>query len=342
MTLFKPKKLGPIEIKNAMVMAPMCMRACINHDGIASSFHVAHYGARAIGQVGLIIVESTAVLPEGRIDNEDLGLYNETQMESLKPVVEACQYQGSKIAVQLGHAGRKSRVEHSVPKSPTNIAFSARYQKPIEMDLAAIKEVLEAFKMAAVRADQAGFDGIEIHGAHGYLIHQFLSPITNQRTDQYGADRSLFLREVLEAVRSVWPKEKALWLRVSSNEYDAQGYNIHQLIQLLKPIIPLVDAIHVSSGGNSPKQKEIREYPGYILEDAKWIKNKLKVPVIGVGLIQTPPIAKSSFEKYPIDFIAVGRTLLSDPNFYLHCCMYYDRQDLIFDRYKRAFKNGRT
>ncbi len=337
MKLFTPQKLGPIEIKNAMVMAPMCMRQCFNHDGVANSFHVAHYGARAIGQVGLIIVESTAILPEGRIDDEDLGIYTDEQMESLKPIVEACHQQGSKIALHLGHAGRKSRVSDSVPKGPTNVAFNQFYKTPKAMELIDIQNVIQAFSNAAKRADQAGFDGIEIHGAHGYLIHQFLSPLTNTRTDEYGLDNVLFLKEVLEAVRRVWPSEKALWLRVSSDEYDSLGYTVHDLIRWLRPMIGLVDAIHVSSGGNSPNQREVREVPGYILDDAQWIKNKLKLPVIGVGLINTPSIVKSSFEKYPVDFVAVGRKLLSNPNFYLDCCRYYRREDLIFKRYLRAY-----
>ncbi len=338
MKLFDAQSLGPITIKNAMVMAPMCIYGCTQKDGIANNFHIAHYGARAIGQVGLIILESTGVMANGRITDLDLGLYNDDQILPLKKVVETCHQQGAKVAIQLGHAGRKSKCEETTPWAPSAIAFDARYKTPKQMTRKDIETVIEAFRSAAIRADQAGFDGIEVHGAHGYLIHQFLSPLTNYRNDAYGEDKVLFLKQILTAIREVWPKEKALWIRVSGEEYDPQGYEVRGLIELLKPIIDLVDAIHVSAGGNSSQPREVRQFPGYMLDNAKRIKEKLNIPVIGVGLLKTPQIVKSSFEKYPLDFVAVGKKLLSNPNFYLDCCAYYGRLDLIHPSYIRAYE----
>ncbi|HBI74499.1 MAG TPA: NADPH dehydrogenase, partial [Lachnospiraceae bacterium] len=225
MYLFKSFTAKNMELRNRVVMPPMCMYSA-GTDGMATDFHFTHYTSRAVGGVGLIIMEATGVVPCGRISDHCLGLWNDTQAQKLAPIVTACQKQGAKIAIQLNHAGRKCEAQEKTIYAPSAVAFNQDSPMPQEMTEEDIHDVVSAFKSAAARAAEIGFDAIEIHGAHGYLISEFLSPLTNHRTDGYGGsteNRCRMLIEVLQAVHQVWPDEKPILLRVSAEDYEPAG-----------------------------------------------------------------------------------------------------------------------
>lgn len=210
--LFSNFKLKNLEFKNRIVMAPMCMYTA-KEDGIATEWHKIHYATRALGGVGLIIQEATGVESRGRISDKDLGIWNDSQIEGLKKIVDTCKSLGAVMGIQLGHAGRKCEINNLEIIGPSAEAFSSEYKVPKEMSKEDINEVINAFKSAAKRCIEIGYDIIEIHGAHGYLINQFLSPLTNKRTDEYGGNlenRARFLKEVVKAVREVWTDRKSV------------------------------------------------------------------------------------------------------------------------------------
>lgn len=312
--LFSPFKIRDIEFKNRIVMAPMCMD-CAQNDGKVNSFHFIHYSTRAVGGVGLIIVEATAVESRGRITDEDLGLWEDGQIEGLRKIVGECKKYGAKVGIQLGHAGSKceARCEGSIAPSP--IAFSEEYMVPYEMSIADIRTVVNAFREAALRAERAGFDIIELHGAHGYLINNFLSRLTNKRTDEYGGsleNRARFLKEIVKAVRSAWPDEKPLIVRFSAEEYADKGNHpddISKIINLIKD--EGIDLIDVSSGGVIPVEPLV--YPGYQIEYANEINYKTGLPVIGGGLITSPLMAEEIIQNNRADMVFLGRELLRNP-----------------------------
>lgn len=253
MKIFENNQLAGITLKNRIVMPPMCMYQVANHNGRATDFHFTHYTARAIGQVGLIIVEATGVTPNGRITDECLGLYDDQQIEPLKCIVDGVHQYGSKIAIQLNHAGRKCTAVDGVDEivGPSQIAYNDEYRTPKGLSIDEIKNVIEAFKQAAIRAEKAGFDGIEIHGAHGYLISEFLSPLVNTRADEYGfPHQGRFLCEVVEAMTSA--VSIPVWIRVSTTDYETHGYTVDDLIPILEKVKDKLACIHVSSGGITP------------------------------------------------------------------------------------------
>jgi len=335
MEALKPYTLNAITLKNKIVMPPMCMYQA--QDGFVNLFHVAHYASRAFGNVGFIIVEATGVTPAGRITDRDLGIYSEAHIEGLKTLVDQAHRYGAKIGIQLGHAGRKSETTAQPHLAPSPIAFSEKYQTPDEMTQKDIDETIDAFRQAAHRADQAGFDAIELHGAHGYLINQFMSPLTNQRTDKYGGsveNRGRFLREVVSAVRSVWPKDKWLLIRVSAEEYDPSGNHPEDVAALLKPVKDQVDLIHVSSGGIVMASMTVG--PLYQLEFAKTIKSILNKPVIAVGLISTAEEVETALKS--VELVALGRELLRHPNWVNAALSKEDHLDQVFSSYMRGFR----
>lgn len=335
MKLFDKYKLGPTELKNRLVMPPMCMYQVENNDGISNSFHKAHYTARAIGQVGLIIVESTGVLPNGRITDNCLGLWDDKQIEGLKEIVDNVHREGSKIYLQLNHAGRKSETSGIKHIGPSAIEFNDQPINYEEASLEEIDEVIEAFKEAAIRADKAGFDGIEIHSAHGYLIHQFISPISNRRNDEYGQDKFLLLKNVTKAVKSVWPDDKGLTIRISATDYLEEGLKVEEWIRFFVENPNLYDAVHVSSGGLVIAP--INAYPGYILEFARKIRQTTSYPTIGVGLLNNGDIANMAIENRNCDLVACGRELLRNPNFLLDIAHKRGLDQVIPKSYKRAY-----
>lgn len=306
--IFSPIKIKEYEIKNRAVMPPMCMYSA-NEEGFVNDFHVVHYGTRAIGGVGLIIQEATAVLPDGRITVNDLGIWSDDHILGLKHIVDVIHMNGSIAGIQINHAGRKAKVEN--PIGPSAITYGGDYKMPKEMTIDDIKEVVEAFKDAARRADQAGYDLLEIHGAHGYLIFEFLSPLSNQRKDQY-KDGKIFLREVMEAVTSVWPKDKMLVLRVSAHEYIEGGVTPESISEAINYVKDLgLDLIDVSSGGNV--LVKIKAFPGYQLDLAKKVKELTGCKVIGGGLITDLSLASNAIGSERCDMVYFGRILLREP-----------------------------
>jgi NADPH2 dehydrogenase len=306
--LFKSFQLKNLNLKNRVVMPPMCMYSA-DEKGYANDFHIVHYGTRAIGGVGLIIVEATGIVPDGRISVNDLGIWDDSHIEGLKTIVDAIHINGSYAGIQINHAGRKARVEN--PIAPSSISYGMDYMTPKEMTKKEIKDVVNAFKEAANRANKAGFDMLEIHGAHGYLIYQFLSPISNLREDEY-KDGKLFLKEVVEAITSVWPKNKVLGLRVSATDYVDGGATPKMIADAINYVKKLgLDLIDVSSGGNV--LVKINSYPGYQIGLAKEIKDYTNLPVIGGGLITDLKLADYAVSSNHMDLVYLGRVLLRDP-----------------------------
>ncbi len=311
--LFSKFELKGMELKNRIVMPPMCMYTA--EDGRANDWHFVHYTTRAVGGVGLIIFEATGVESRGRITDRDLGLWKDEQVEGLRKIVTACQSQGAKVGVQLGHAGRKSEVMSEPSIAPSPIAFSEKYRVPVEMTKSEIKAVEIAFREAARRADQAGFDTIEIHAAHGYLISEFLSPLTNKRTDEYGGseeNRGRFLKEILQEIKTVWPEEKPIIVRVSAEDYVEGGNHDDTMANILNALKKEgIDLVNVSSG--AVVNITMKVYPGYQTKFAETIKNSTQLSVITGGLITSPLMAEEILQNDRADFIFLGRELLRNP-----------------------------
>ena len=308
-----PTNWGKLKLANRIVMAPMCMYQA-NESGVIQPFHYTHYTTRAYGGVAMVVVEATSVEARGRISNQDLGIYDDEHIVGLTALVNQVHTAGSLIAIQLAHAGRKSGVNQSQAIAPTAIRFSQDYPEPNAMSLTDIQTVILSFKHAARRAQEAGFDGIEIHGAHGYLINQFISPLSNQRRDQYGrnlANRFRFLKDILEAVHQVFFGE--IWVRLSVDEYAEGGHHPEQTIQGLKLIQSLIAGVNVSSGGVVPFP--IKATPGYQLPFAKAIR-QMGIPTIGGGLLTTLDQIETAL-KEDADLIYLGRELLLNPYFVL-------------------------
>ncbi|HKL60692.1 MAG TPA: NADPH dehydrogenase [Sphaerochaeta sp.] len=320
MKLFEPSTIQNLSLRNRCIMPPMCTYQVSSHDGKATSFHHAHYVAPAIGGVALVIIEATAVSPEGRISDKDLGLWNDSQIPGLSNLVQGIHDAGSKVALQLAHAGRKCMAVDGVDEilSSSALAYDDTYRTPRAMNESDIERVIDEFRQAARRADKAGVDALEIHAAHGYLINQFISPKTNIRTDRF-KDPSLFLSLILKAINEVWPKGKALWVRVSATDYSPTGYAVKDLIAILEKVSGMIDAVHVSSGGVVPVNFPI--YPGYQVSFASDIKQALALPTIAVGMLSSPDLAEYVLQSESADFIAVGRGLLRNPNWLLEAAL---------------------
>lgn len=330
--LFSPFQLGKLTLKNRLVMAPMCMYSA-NEQGEAQAFHHSHYTARAYGGVGLIIQEATAVEPRGRISNHDLGLWSDSHIAKLQAIVHAVHQTGSHMAVQLAHAGRKCGVKTETIIAPSPILFSEQYAQPHAMSLRDIKEVQLAFQSAAFRAEKIGYDGVEIHGAHGYLINQFLSPLTNHRTDDYGGNlekRTRFLLEILQHVRSVF--KGAIWVRLSVDEYHPEGHHVEDTFKVLSLIKPWIDGVNVSSGGVVPFP--IQASTGYQIPMAKELKS-LGIPIIGGGLITTYEQVNHILEVDQLDAVYLGRELLLNPYWLLQQAKKH-HPEVMLEAYKRG------
>lgn len=312
--------------KNRIMMSPMCMYQVYKKDGVATNFHYTHYTARALGGVGYIMIESTAVLPNGRITYEDLGLWSDSQIEPLKKIVEGVHALGAKIGIQLSHAGRKSRTENIV--SSTNQPFSESYSTPERLSPEGIKEIVNAFKTSARRAREIGFDSIELHGAHGYLINQFMSPLVNDRDDEY-KDGLKFLEEIIDAVRSEMDRDQLLQFRISAYEYDDLGLTPYDWASILNVIKHKIDVIDISSGGVIPNM--VNDYPGYQLPYAKIIKEETGMITISGGQIDNLELAEQAIQNQDLDMVFFGRKLLIDPFF-----IYKYDESLLPTSYKRA------
>lgn len=337
--LFLPITLKNVTIKNRIVMAPMCMFSG-TEEGYATDFHFVHYGTRAVGGAGLIIQEATAVEARGRISARDLGIWSDEHIEGLSRIVALCRENGASVGIQLAHAGRKCVVEGEEIISPSPFAFDENSRIPVEMTKADITEVVSAFRAAAARADAAGYDFIELHGAHGYLINQFLSRLTNHRTDEYGGtpeNRIRFLLEILKAVREVWPEEKPIGVRFSAEEYGEKGNHpddIAKMINLIKD--EGIDIVDVSSGGVIPAMPQV--YPGYQLEYANEINYKTGLPVIGGGLVVNSAMAEEILQNNRADMVYFGRELLRNPYFPIYAARELGEHPGWPVQYERAVK----
>ncbi|MEO3946645.1 NADH:flavin oxidoreductase/NADH oxidase [Gorillibacterium sp. CAU 1737] len=318
--LFTPYRIKGLELKNRVVLPPMCQYSVPNKDGVATDWHYLHYVSRAIGGTGLVIIEMTDVEPDGRISDYDLGLWSDDHIAPLARIVEASHTYGAKVGIQIAHAGRKAE-DAEVPVGPSPIPFDEGWKTPRELTTAEVKDMVEKFRHAVRRAVKAGFDTIEIHGAHGYLIHQFHSPLTNKRTDEYGQDRTLFGAEIIRAAKEEMPADMPLLLRISAQEFVDGGYGIEESIAFSKVYRDAgVDVFHVSAGGEGPIGAAGRPgtHAGYQVPLARKLKEALDVPVIAVGRLDDPALANAVIGNEDAELVAVGRGMLRDPNWTLN------------------------
>lgn len=330
--LFSPIFVKSVELKNRIAVSPMCQYSAT--DGIATDWHLVHYGSRAVGGVSLVIQEATAVSPEGRITPSDLGLYNDHQIEKLKQITSFISQQGAVPGIQLAHAGRKASCTEpwkggkQLEKNnggwqtvaPSAIAFNSDDALPEVLTTDSILKVVSDFQSAAIRALVAGYRLIEIHAAHGYLMHQFLSPLSNQRTDLYGGsfeNRIRLLREVVAAVKKVIPESCPLFVRISATDWVEGGWNIDEAVQLVSVLkTEGVDLIDCSSGGMVPYAK-IPLAPGYQVAFSEKIRKETGIMTGAVGLITDSKQAEQILQNDQADLIIMGRELLRQPYFAL-------------------------
>lgn len=318
-------------------MPPMCMYSS-DEEGMVKEFHEVHYISRAIGGVGLIILEATGVLPNGRITSNDLGIWSDDHIPGLKSLVNKAKVYGSKMAIQLAHAGRKCTSNDEYIVAPSPIRLSEDYRIPRELTKDEIKEIVLAFREAAIRADESGFDTIEIHGAHGYLIHEFLSPITNKRTDEYGGsleNRTRFLKEILKSVKKIWPEEKPIILRVTADDYHEDGINKEEMVKIINEVKEDLDMVHVSTGGLISVKFDI--FPGYQVKHSETIKRECNIPTIAVGLIQEYDQIEEILYNDRADLVALGRAILRDPHIVLNMAHDNDLEISYPKQYERGY-----
>ncbi|NOV01262.1 NADH:flavin oxidoreductase/NADH oxidase [Paenibacillus planticolens] len=321
--LFSPYELKGLHIRNRIVMAPMCQYSVTAKDGKPNEWHYVHYLSRAIGGTGLIIVEMTDVHPDGRITDNDLGIWSDEHIPAFARIIDGVHAHGAKIGIQIAHAGRKAE-DAEVPVAPSAIRFPGdAYKMPRALTTDEVQDVVRQFGDAARRAVQAGVDTIELHGAHGYLIHQFQSPLTNKRDDIYGQNLAQFGVEVIQAVKKEMPADMPLIFRISAVEYVDGGYDIDHAIELSKAYQAAgVDAFHVSSGGEGPAgQRKPGNSPGYQVPFARQIREALQVPVIAVGMLADPVLAESVITGEDADLVAIARGLLRDPYWATHAAV---------------------
>lgn len=316
-----PVAFKGLELKNKIVMPPMCQYSVDMEDGIPNDWHFVHYVSRAVGGTGLIIMEMTDVEPDGRITNRDLGLWSDEHISAFARIIDEVHKHGSKIGVQIAHAGRKAEdAAQPVGASDLPVPGEEGLNPPRALTTAEVKVMVVKFKEAVRRAVAAGSDVIELHGAHGYLIHQFHSPGINNRTDEYGQDLARFGVEVIEAARSVMPKDMPLIMRISAVEYMDGGYGLEHSLAIAKRYKDAgVDIFHVSSGGEAPPGKsKPANHPGYQVPFARAYREALKLPVIAVGKLDDPHLAEATLANGDADLVAVGRSMLLDPYWALH------------------------
>ena len=327
--LFSPLQVRGVQLRNRIGVSPMCQYS--SEDGFANDWHLVNLGSRAVGGAGLVIAEATAVVPEGRISPQDLGLWKDEHVEMLARIFGFVEAHGAMPGIQLAHAGRKASTPppwedaSSVSESeggwrpiyaPTAEAFEEGDIVPEEIDVAGIRRAVDAFAAAAQRAEAAGVKVVEIHAAHGYLLHEFLSPLVNRRTDEYGGsfeNRSRFLRETIEAVRRVWPERYPLMVRISATDWVPGGWDIDEAVQLARVLKSLgVDMIDCSSGGAVPNAK-IPVGPGYQVQFAERIRRDGEIATAAVGMITEPEQANEIITGGRADIVLLARELLREP-----------------------------
>ena len=351
--LFTPFRIGSLELSNRIIIAPMCQYSAVG--GCMIDWHLIHLGHLALSGAALLTVEATAVTPEGRITDADVGLYDDATEAAMARTLESVRrWSDIRIAVQLAHAGRKASTE--VPwkggrqirpgqpngwqtLAPSAIPFDEGQNPPATLDREGLKSVREAFAASARRAARLGVDGVQLHGAHGYLLHQFLSPLSNRREDEYGGsleNRMRFPLEVFDAVRAVFPAERPVSMRVSGTDWMAGGWDIDQTIEFAKALEAHgCAAIHVSSGGLTPAQK-IPVGPSYQVPLARAVKMNARLPVIAVGLITAFDQAEAIIGTGDADLIALARTILFDPRWPWHAAAHFGAKVKAPDQYLRS------
>ncbi|MET8979277.1 NADPH dehydrogenase NamA [Streptomyces sp. NPDC004539] len=310
--LYEPITIRGTEFRNRIAMSPMCMHSADSH-GHVSDFHLVHYGARALGGAGLVMLETNSVLPNGPIGPGDLGIWDDDHVEGLSRLAGAIQRFGARAGVQIGHAGRQLGIDSATPVAPSALPFAPGSRVPEALTAEGIKDVVEAFRKAAVRAKAAGFDVIEVHAAHGYLLHEFLSPISNRRTDEYGGsheNRYRFVREVIDAVRGEW--DGPLFVRISSTDYSEGGNTPADHVVFGRWMKEQgVDLIDASSGGIAPVK--VDSYPSYQVPAAELIRREVGIRTGAVGLIESGRQAEEILRNGRADIVLVGREMLKDP-----------------------------
>jgi 2,4-dienoyl-CoA reductase-like NADH-dependent reductase (Old Yellow Enzyme family) len=358
--LFSPLTIRGVTLPNRIAVSPMCQYS--STDGFANDWHLVHLGSRAVGGAGLIFTEASAVLPEGRITPQDLGIYRDEHIAELSRIASFLHAQGAHAGIQLAHAGRKASMTRpwegkervvspvqggwSNVVAPSPIAFDTHYSQPVELDLAGIANITGAFAAAARRSLQAGFDVVEIHAAHGYLLHEFLSPLSNHRTDNYGGDfenRIRFLVETVDAVRSEWPSHLPLFVRISATDWaddESRGWNPDESVKLARILAQHnVDLIDVSSGGLIPGVK-IPVGPAYQTPFAARIRKQAGIATGAVGMITEPDQAYNIIRDGQADLVLLARELLRDPYWALHAAKQLGKEISWPPQYLRATPGG--
>jgi 2,4-dienoyl-CoA reductase-like NADH-dependent reductase (Old Yellow Enzyme family) len=328
MDLFDELKIRDVTLSNRIVVSPMCQYS--SPDGFATDWHLVHLGSRAVGGAGLIFTEAAAVTPEGRISPWDLGIWKDEHIDMLSRITRFIREQGAASGIQLAHAGRKGSTQRPwegpgkvseseggwIPVAPSALPYDSKYPHPRALDAGGVREIVNAFAASARRALEAGFQVIEIHAAHGYLIHEFLSPLSNQREDSYGGsldNRIRFLAEVVAAVRKVWPATLPLFVRISATDWVEGGWDVEQSIYAAQKIAPLgVDLIDCSSGGLDPRQK-IPVKAGYQVPFAQQIREKASILTGAVGMIEVPEMASEILRTEKADVVIFAREFLRRP-----------------------------
>jgi 2,4-dienoyl-CoA reductase-like NADH-dependent reductase (Old Yellow Enzyme family) len=353
--LFSPLKIRSIELKNRIIVSPMCQYS--SKDGFANDWHLVHLGSRAVGGAALVIAEATAVSPEGRISPADLGIWSDEHIPFLERITTFIEEQGSIAGMQLAHAGRKA--SHAAPweggkaltekeegwktVAPSALAFSETEPVPHELSIEEVNKIKTDFKTAANRALKAGFKVIELHAAHGYLLHEFLSPYSNKRTDLYGGsfeNRIRFLLELIAAVRETWPEKLPLFVRISATEWVEEGWTENDSVRLAAILkTKTVDLIDCSSGGNIPNVK-IPLTPMYQTPFAESIKKQTGILTGAVGLITTAQEANYIIENNKADVVLLARELLRDPYFPLRAAHELKQETSWPKQYERAKKKN--
>jgi 2,4-dienoyl-CoA reductase-like NADH-dependent reductase (Old Yellow Enzyme family) len=331
--LLDPLQTREVTFRNRIVVSPMCQYS--SDDGFANDWHLVHLGSRAVGGAGAVIMEATAVDPRGRISPQDQGIWKDAHVDFLARIASFIKEQGAVAGIQLAHAGRKASTARPweggrfiaesaggwLPVAPTSVSFHPDDPAPHELTKDEIRCLVEAFATATRRALRAGFNLVEIHGAHGYLIHEFLSPLSNRRTDEYGGsfdNRIRFALEVVEAVRAAWPEALPLWLRISAMDWADGGWTLDESVEFAKRVRALgVDLIDCSSGGLTMQQK-IELGPGYQVPFAARIRRQSGIATGAVGMITDPEQAEQILVNGEADVILLARELLRDPYFPMH------------------------
>jgi NADPH2 dehydrogenase len=332
--LFAPFELKGLRLKNRVVMSPMCMYSVWKEDGVLNQFHHTHLVSRAVGGAALILVEMTDVEPDGRITVNDSGIWSDAHIDVLARIAEDVHRAGAAFGIQIAHAGRKAHSQALSPVGPSAIPFSDQYRVPHALTRDEVRRVVDNFGAGAARAVKAGVDVLELHGAHGYLVHQFMSRASNRRDDEYG-EPTRFGREVIQAMRAAMPSAMPLMMRVSGTEHDPSGYGIEQLSAMARVFQAAgVDLFDVSSGGNLPVR--VREYPGYQVPYAEAVRRATGGPVMAVGVLDDYHLAESVVAEGRADLVAIGRGMLRDPYWANSAALALGEHTLLPPQYHRA------